>query len=227
MALAMTLTSALAFTSAGAAGTVNANFDYNVTTTNLAGPTGGAGETWNQDMVGGHPSALYYEDDLLDSDGNATTIDWSVVDSGGGSLFRWATPAPILTMLDGGIFSNQATMVLTISDLDLAKTYDLYITGYGDTFGNNTNSTTSNTTTTVGTQNMTQDGDLAGWVLGNNYILFEDVAPDVSGDIVINMTKVSGYGFVSGFQLVETVPEPSTTALLGLGGLALILRRRK
>ncbi|MBK1832355.1 PEP-CTERM sorting domain-containing protein [Verrucomicrobiaceae bacterium R5-34] len=29
------------------------------------------------------------------------------------------------------------------------------------------------------------------------------------------------------FSVVETVPEPSSTALLGLGGLALILRRRK
>lgn len=41
------------------------------------------------------------------------------------------------------------------------------------------------------------------------------------------MAKVSSYGFVSGFLLVETIPEPSTTALLRLGGLALILRRRK
>ncbi len=31
---------------------------------------------------------------------------------------------------------------------------------------------------------------------------------------------------IAGF-IIETVPEPSTTALLGLGGLALILRRRK
>jgi len=32
---------------------------------------------------------------------------------------------------------------------------------------------------------------------------------------------------INGFQIVEVVPEPSTTALLGLGGLALIFRRRK
>ena len=32
---------------------------------------------------------------------------------------------------------------------------------------------------------------------------------------------------IAGMQIIEVVPEPSTTALLGLGGLALILRRRK
>jgi len=32
---------------------------------------------------------------------------------------------------------------------------------------------------------------------------------------------------VAGVQIVDAVPEPTTTALLGLGGLALILRRRK
>ena len=34
-------------------------------------------------------------------------------------------------------------------------------------------------------------------------------------------------GFVTGIEILDAVPEPSTTALLGLGGLALILRRRK
>ncbi len=34
------------------------------------------------------------------------------------------------------------------------------------------------------------------------------------------------WGFIDGLRL-KTVPEPSSTALLGLGGLALILRRRK
>ncbi len=38
-----------------------------------------------------------------------------------------------------------------------------------------------------------------------------------AGDNTVNYSNI----------VVDAVPEPSTTALLGLGGLALILRRRK
>ena len=38
---------------------------------------------------------------------------------------------------------------------------------------------------------------------------------------------VTGDDSASRIAVVEAVPEPTTTALLGLGGLALILRRRK
>ncbi|WP_435896133.1 PEP-CTERM sorting domain-containing protein [Oceaniferula spumae] len=50
----------------------------------------------------------------------------------------------------------------------------------------------------------------------------------LSGDLVVDGLNRDGAirGSVAGFQIVE-VPEPSSTALLGLGGLALILRRRK
>jgi len=49
----------------------------------------------------------------------------------------------------------------------------------------------------------------------------------LSGDLTITTTNpAGGRAPLAGFQIVE-VPEPSSAALLGLGGLALILRRRK
>ena len=39
-------------------------------------------------------------------------------------------------------------------------------------------------------------------------------------------TESGGIGFMT-FNITATVPEPSSAALLGLGGLALLLRRRK
>ncbi len=52
----------------------------------------------------------------------------------------------------------------------------------------------------------------------------------LSGDLNIEVSPRAGAtrGSVAGFQIVDTtIPEPSSTALLGLGGLALIMRRKK
>ena len=45
--------------------------------------------------------------------------------------------------------------------------------------------------------------------------------------ININVSNLTGRAGFTGLQVVNNVPEPSSTALLGLGGLALIFRRRK
>jgi hypothetical protein len=52
--------------------------------------------------------------------------------------------------------------------------------------------------------------------------------PDGSGNATVLLTSASTSQFLtfSGMQL-DAVPEPSGAALLGLGGLALLLRRRK
>ena len=45
----------------------------------------------------------------------------------------------------------------------------------------------------------------------------------------VNFTANTGSSFISGYQLrnITAIPEPSSTALLGLGGLALAMRRRR
>ena len=51
---------------------------------------------------------------------------------------------------------------------------------------------------------------------------------DADGTQEITVTTTDGNGALTGYVLSSVpVPEPSSTALLGLGGLALILRRRK
>ncbi len=56
-----------------------------------------------------------------------------------------------------------------------------------------------------------------------NYIKFSGVT---GSSLTIQAESVGNFMSVNGIQIVQ-VPEPSSTALLGLGGLALILRRRK
>ena len=63
-----------------------------------------------------------------------------------------------------------------------------------------------------------------------NYVLFENVSLDtleikVTGGH-LDTSNNGTIANINGIQIVQ-VPEPSSAALLGLGGLALILRRRK
>ena len=58
------------------------------------------------------------------------------------------------------------------------------------------------------------------------YVLYSGL----SGDSTVDIRRINSNIMVAGLQIVEVsaaVPEPSTAVLLGLGGFALILRRRK
>ena len=74
---------------------------------------------------------------------------------------------------------------------------------------------------TIGTFNDTTDGSIQ--------LVSHEFTPSVAGEYEIRLSAPNGDGnhvFVDNIS-IEEVPEPSSTALLGLGGLALILRRRK
>jgi hypothetical protein len=60
--------------------------------------------------------------------------------------------------------------------------------------------------------------------------LFEDYTGstlDIDNAVNPGVSPSAWKSYVQGVQIVMTVPEPSSTALLGLGGLALMLRRKR
>lgn len=61
-----------------------------------------------------------------------------------------------------------------------------------------------------------------GFIENNNYALFSGVTPDENGEISV---YVSG-AYIAGFQL-DVVPEPATAALLSIGGIAAMVRKKK
>ena len=117
-----------------------------------------------------------------------------------------------------------------ITGLDSAKTYDLYIASAILISSNQCSRgewSTTNTTSTVGSQAVDNRENENGstWVRGNNYVLFEDVVPDGSGNITVNgfaITEQPTYDIrlpLNGFQLVESVatasaPGPAPTVPL-------------
>ena len=143
--------------------------------------------------------------------------------------------------------------VLDIAGLGLpftANGYDLIIYSDTDRGGAGANIDNSNgartsafTVTEAGgtVTALTEDDNSLPRVFDGNYILSDGngAGTDYSNYTVISGLSASsfsievtspdgGRGGISGFQIVATaVPEPTSAALLGLGGLGLVLRRRR
>lgn len=114
---------------------------------------------------------------------------------------------------DFGNLPDGANLVFTFSGLDDSL---LYTVSGGYQHGN----ANFNTTWDIDGQSATTDNT------GTGYITLSGLSTDGSGNLEITVTK-STQLFVSGLTLEAAVPEPGSMALLGLGGLAMLKRRRR
>ena len=190
---------------------INVNMD-NVVQPGLVGPVGGLGAVWNT-------IATASATNLKHASGPASTVGFTSSGTGGWGGPNENNTEPALRMLKRQFVNFGAsgtTQQLLITGLDPAKTYDLYIASAilittnqcsrGEWF-------TTNTTSTVGNQPVdnTLDENGSTWVRGNNYVLFEYVVPDASGNITVNGFAITGAPYdirlpLNGFQLVESPP---------------------
>ena len=186
--------------------------------------------TWNHFTVGGNPPNGDSMLNLNDDSGAATTVD---VTFGTGWLGSFADGAPNNLQGDRTFIATDVSGDITIGGLNPGGTYNLaLITGFNVAGSFSTDFTIGGTTLTA--NDTVGAGTNANGALtftsGGTHALFSNIIADGSGDITFSTTNTAGAsnGVLSGLQIeAVAVPEPSTTALLGLGGLALILRRRK
>lgn len=113
-------------------------------------------------------------------------------------------------------YANYSIYVLFTSDNNGDYTHSALTVGGTDVFGGDFN---AHGRVTDGTGWVESDGSAYG-----NYAKVDGLT--TSTLTVGSVRNGDARGPITGFVIVE-VPEPSSAALLGLGGLALILRRRK
>ena len=209
-----------------------------IPTSSLQGVIGSTGESWNQ--------ATGSFTDLVDSAGNSSTIDISGLSGG-------QNEGPFNTIFYGNSnqFGKGDNQTIAISGLTIGGVYDIYIyalshnTGSWGNFADTERAAGAFTTTNIsgnGTSQSLDNGitgtDADPFTAGSNYVVFQSIVADGSGNISIVANAYDGLDgiangadgdtrlHVNGLQIVS-VPETSSAALLGLGAFALILRRRK
>jgi hypothetical protein len=230
LSLAVCASVALLSTNAASAAVISVNLTSSGAQSTIVNPGYGlwaeGGNTWNTGRLSSGTSSSY-----VDSGGNATTVALTLSWTAGGLQATnnnngWGPDDLTVQGTYGGNNANGANTA-TISGLGINQPYELLFYHAA----NNANETeTANGVspedftgiTTTADSDVYEDGFGAA---AGHFLYYSSVSADGSGDIVILMDGV-GYETVTGFQ-IRSVPEPSSTALLGLGGLALMLRRRK
>ena len=127
---------------------------------------------------------------------------------------------PVSALGDGFNLIGDDSPTITLSGLDSSLTYDVIIY---NARGAGTGGAWDYTTTDGNGTQVLSDAQ----ILQNDEVtVFSGLIPDTNGEITTVFTKDGNARGGLNFIQVVTVPEPSSTILLGMGGLALLRRRR-
>jgi hypothetical protein len=202
-----------------------------VPVSSLQGVIGSTGESWNQGVGG--VSGL-----VASTGGPASGINVSGLN--GGDIFNPAADSIFAGNSD--LFGRGDNQTISITGLALGGTYDIYIyalthnpAGWGSPASAERAAGAFITTNASGNgTNQSLDNGITGtnattFTAGGNYVLFQSIVADGSGNVSIVADALDGANptrlHINGLQ-IQQVPEASAAMLGALGALALLRRRR-
>ena len=206
---------------------------------------GGAGDTWNGiTSPGGTNIALKNSTGSLSSTGATMSWDGSGLfagyHNGYTNAFGGGSYDPLMNsyiyLLGGSIAVPQVARTISFNNLAGNTTYDLYVytEGAGDAVGRNLSIKINGNTITTDHASLSNRGT---FVEGENYLKVTGTT-DSNGYLSFTYSGVGtgntggkpGEADINGIQLrqpSESVPEPSTYVLTGIGGLLIALRLKR
>lgn len=128
-------------------------------------------------------------------------------------------------LMNSFIFSNDgATRSITFGGLNADSSYVLYLYTQGDDLSSGDKLGVSvNSVSYVTGQS---DGSASSFIVNQNYLQI-DALTDSAGNLVINYWRVAGQANINGIQLSSPIPEPASIVLLGFGGIAVAMLKRR
>jgi hypothetical protein len=219
------------------------NMDVDGSGSDYTGPglLGTPGMTWNYQAA--HANGTYGGTGFSDSTGSNSGVTMTLTGMAGrGTDLGGNAPTGFGALYTGYLYFNTASLVL--NGLDQNLTYDVvFFSGFSNdnngTLNRHYGAEITHGGTTLRSYGNLGTGRATTLSNGQNYVLFEDLSPTISGSLTFSMKtntvadpNISGFvlggvGVVNGFQLVA-VPEPGTLALLGIVlGTVLLFRRKR
>jgi hypothetical protein len=214
------------YTSTGAA--PDAGTTWNTWAPSTAGTLGGPTGADTPAVLAGTSPTLVNSLGAVPSVAFGTNVTFSITGTNwNGYDWGYNTPPYAPALLGDGLYGGGSLATaanFTIDGLVAFATYDLYL--YSQNGGHQ--SQTTNFLVGGTTKQAANPGVAAAFVNNQNYVVYVGIAADVSGQIAGKMWQNDGNGSAfNGFQLVQSVPEPTAISLFGLGALGLFAVRRR